>query len=447
MAACLAASVLAASGCKSQSYPADKIKESLLEICRQEYGIEDLDVKIAGNTIGVFLPLKKLFAADFKEAAVTGKVRNLETLFEPSPEAMEKVEDVLFSVSRVLLSTDRQFDFYVLEATDVEKTGMQLVLVGFVNDIKRVRVWDISRNEYRKRVIHELKLNRAVVWHKPVRDFFSDLEKLPLAEIEQKYFAGLLPPETIQRLFFDTVLTGAAGEKSVRWEIQDLRSAPVQRSEVLVYAKVRPQRDGQPILPNGQDDLQYLFMLSQDVEDEMRIVRIIPFQFQDETGKAQTISFPKELQIEQNLDKWETEFPLEEYKLGPFLAQQLTRRVQAIAATDERIHNTFHEIKLNFEYSEDPNPPHFNLNLEAALKELNHYNRNSLVFHEDMLYLLNIASREFVDVLRSYQFGDYNYLSLNVAQENAPWLIGRDDLELFRRRKVDLQGLLTLPKI
>ena len=431
-------------GCSNNSYPSDKLKDALLQICRDEYGIEDIDVKIAGQTIGVYLPLKKLFAADFKEAAVTGKVRNLETLFEPSPEALEKVEDVLFSISRVILSTDKDLQFYVLQATDIEKTGMQLVLTGFVNDIKRVRVWDISRNEYRKRVIHELRLNRAVMWHRPVRKFFKDLENLPLEQVQKKYFGETLPAEAIQNLFFNSLLPEGVQGPRRKWEILDIRSAPIQKNEILVYTKVKS--DIQDLPPDGKE-LQYLFLLSLS-EEEARIVRIIPFQYRDEAGEMKHIPFPKELQIEDNLDHWEQEFPLEEVKLGSFLAQQLTRRVQGLVAGDERIQNTFREVKMEFEYNESPDKkPYFSLNLEAILRDFNNYSRQSVVFHEDMLYLLNLISREFVDLLRSYMFGDFDYLRLNVAQEPTQWILGREDLELFRRKRIDLQGLLSVPKL
>ncbi len=430
-------------GCSSglSSYPFERIKDSLAEICQKEYGIQELEVKIAGTTIGVFLPLKKLFAADFKEAAISGKIRNLETLFEPSPEALEKVEDVLFSISRVLLSTDRPFSFYVLQATDIEKTGLQLILTGFVDDIKRVRVWDISRNEYRKRVIHELKMNRAVKWHQPVRVFFKDLENLTSAEVQKKYFSGSLPEEAVRTLF-PKASSQRRESSSVQWEILDVRSTPIQKNEVVAFTKVRPKfKDG-----SAGEELQFLFMLSIK-EEEARLIRIIPFQFRDPSGMLRRVPLPPELQIDQNFDKWEREFPLEEVHLGPFLADQVSRRVQALVTSDERIQNTFREVKLSFSYREEANQPHFSMNLEASLKDFNHYSMHSLVYHEDMLYLLDIISREFVTVLRSYQFGDFEYLSLNVAHEPSEWVLNRDALELFRRKKIDLQGLLSLPQV
>ena len=102
----------AISGC-SQTYPADRVKESIQEICRKEYGIDNIQVKIQGGTIGVYLPIKKLFAADFKEilSKKKGKVADMENFFQPAPEALDQVEDVLFSISRVLLSTDLKLQF------------------------------------------------------------------------------------------------------------------------------------------------------------------------------------------------------------------------------------------------------------------------------------------------------------------------------------------------
>ncbi len=431
--------------CSQQSYPAEKIKESLTKICRTEYGIEELDVQIAGETIGVYLPLKKLFAADFKEAVVTGKVRNLETLFEPSPEALEKVEDVLFSISRVLLSTDKPFKFYVLEATDIEKTGLQLVLIGYVDDVKRVRLWDISRNEYRKRVIHELKLNHAVMWHRPVRQFFKDLSDLPVTEVRKKYFQEQVPDTVLETLFlFNRPGHLAPKPGEVDWNVLEMRSAQAKKNEILVYARVKPYGGSYDFSANTE--FAYLFVLSLP-EEGAQITRIIPFQYLNDTGQLKKIPFPKELQIEENLENWQQEFKLEEVVLGSFLAQQLTRRVQAMASGDERIQNTFREIKLNFDYHPEAGNPGFSLDLETTLRDFNNYSRDSLIFHEDMLYLLNLASREFVDVLRSYQFGDYGYLRLNLAQDPAPRVFGREDLELFRRKKIDFQSLLSLPKV
>lgn len=428
------------SGCSRSSYPGAGVKDAILKICREEYGIEELDVKIAGDTIGVFLPLGKLFASDFKDAAVTGKIRNLESLFEPSPEALEKVEDVLFSLSRVILSTDRPLKFYVLEATDVEKTGMQLVVTGYVEDMKRVRVWDISRNEYRKRLIHDLRLNRAVLWHRPVRNFFKDLSSLPAEEVKTKYFKADFPPTIFEQFFLGSFWKGNPRFKKYKWEILDIRSTPLQKDQAFVYVKVQVPLDNPEAKPQ---EFQYIFVVSM-TEGGGDILKIIPFQYRDEQGKLQTIPFPPELQAAASLDRWEIEFPLKEVQVGDFLAQQMTRRVQGILASDERIQNTFRDLKINFEYKAQP-APFFAWQVEAILKEFNRYTKESMALHEDMGYVLDLILREFVDVMRSYQFEDYGSVRLNIVQEPLAWVFSKEDLELFRRKKITLKDLLTTP--
>ncbi|MBI3999378.1 MAG: hypothetical protein HY351_02080, partial [Candidatus Omnitrophica bacterium] len=49
------------SGCNQSTYPEDKMESAIKEICSKEYKVDDVEVKFAGKTIGVFLPLKKLF--------------------------------------------------------------------------------------------------------------------------------------------------------------------------------------------------------------------------------------------------------------------------------------------------------------------------------------------------------------------------------------------------
>ncbi len=433
---------LAGSGCSVQSYPSASLKEALEKICFEEYGISNIEVKIAGETLAVYLPLDKLFATDFKGSVIAGKVRNLETLFEPSPEALEKVEDVLFSISRVLLSTDKDFKFYLVQATDVENTGLQLILKGYVNDVRRVRIWDISREEYRKRVIHEMKQNRAVLWHRPVRKFFQDLETRGIEEIIEAYFDSAMKPEAVQNLFFGALRPVGSTEPATHWDIKDIRSARVQRGEVLVYASVHPVRSPNPVIPESVD-AQFLFLVSYR-DNDPKILRVIPFQYLNEQGVMQKIPFPQDIQIEQSLESWEQEFPVEEIHLGDFLAEQLTRRVQGLVGMDERIANTFRDVKIRVVYEKEAEKPFFSFVFDSvSLNDFNNYSRTSLLTHEDMLYLLSVISREFVDLLRSYQFGDFDHLSLSIAQESYEHVISRDTLELFRQKKIDFQGVLS----
>lgn len=440
-------SVTALSGCDTKSYPADSLKESLSEICRTEYGIDNIQIKINGDTIGIYLPLEKLFAADFKGSVVSGKVRNLENLFEPSKEALEKIEDVLFSVSRVLLSTDKDFKFYVLQATDTENTGLQLILKGYVQDVKRVRVWDISRDEYGKRVIHEMKQNRAVLWHKHVRDLFKDLQVKTIQQIKDQYFGPTVTDSALEEVFFEKLVAiGKENGKSLDWSIEEMRSARVQRGEVLVYVKAKPLTNKQAFLPNDSF-AEYLFLITYKGQ-QPQILRVIPFQYLDAHNELKKIPFPQDIQIEQSLENWEEEFSVEDIQVGDFLADQLTRRIMRIISEDERIRNTFSSIKIAVQFVDESEKAHFVFNFEQLiLKGTGESIQDEIPLHEDVIYLLNLISRDFVNVLQSYQFIEYDYLALNFEglADTAPAVIKKDDLELFRKKKLDFRGILSAP--
>jgi len=63
---------------------------------------------------------------------------------------------------------------------------------------------------------------------------------------------------------------------------------------------------------------------------------------------------------------------------------------------------------------------------------------------EDVLYVLEAALREFVLVIRSYRFTDYDRLELiwEPAGASQAFKISPDELDLFRRKKRELQQLL-----
>ena len=431
-------------GC-TQTYPADQVKESIQEICRKEYGIEKIDVKIAGRTLGVYLPLKKLFAADFKEGLLSGKFNgDLESLFQPSPEALDQVEDVLFSISRVLLSTDLKIQFYVLQATDIEKTGLQLVLIGHSDDIRRVRLWDISRNEYRKRVLHEIRLNRAVIWDRPVVAFFKTLETAASSESLQPYFTRPMSPELLDSLFM--MKLNAPGNKSARWQLGELKSTLLEPTRALVHVPVTleygPAQAASHTfkVPSGTF-LEY-FMIVSLATDPPQIVRVIPLSYLDETGHLAKIGAPEEFGIYTDHEEWQTEFPLTEIHLGDFLAEQLSRRTQALLAGDERIRNTFEEVRMTYHYKQEPPKKYFSWELEVKPKSPAPRLLGPSVLDDDVLYLLNLASHEFVDLIRSYQFSDYSFLEVDLASDPVSRLLGLEDLELLRRNKAELKGLL-----
>ena len=441
-------------GCKA-SYPEEKVASAIKEICLKEYKIEDVEVKFAGKTVGVFLPLRKLFAMDVRQELLSGNIANLESLFEPEPEAMEQLENVLFTISRVLLSSDREIDFYVLQATDIESTGLQLVLMGYVPDVRRVRLWDISRTEYRKRVLHELKFNRSVLWEKPVRGLFALTSegRLDLKSAEQ-FFTKPITPETASPLLYD-FLVHAKDKPDLKIDLVDIRSRAYKNNQSLVHLKLIENFEPAPgnfpaefLYPSGST-LEYIFIVEPS-DKQFKIVQVIPFYYMDETRTLKKVPLPPELDLDRNLDTWPERFNLEEITVGDFLARQLNRRVQALLLSDERIHHTIRHAQVNFAFRTEPantgkRSPHFSLYFDFITKGMpKNRTLEEVISDEDILYLMDMILREFAVLARSYQFEDYEYLELvwEPAGSGAILRIEPSRLGLFRERKMDVSTLL-----
>ncbi len=439
-----ALSFLALSGCGQVTYPEAQCKQALQDIARKEYKIPHIEVEFVGTTLGVFLPLDQLFAADLKAALLSGKVTDMESLFQPTDAVIDKVENMLFSMSRIMLSTDKKIDFYYLQATDIEKSGMDLTFMGQIDDLKRVRFWDIPRSEYRKRIIHDLQMNRAALWHRPVRHFFKDLNDGQEGEIQKTYFPKTAQSKWTKEFFFTDDSGKVLSQGRARWTLLDVRSIPIQDNEIVVYAKVQVAPRDATDKKIRSETMEYLFQVS-TAGDTEKIRRIIPLAYLDDKSTHPDFAFTREM-VSQSLPNWETEFKTPDITMGDFLARQFTRRFQQLAAEDERIFNTFSNVKLAVRFEESPDR-HFLFNAAAPLKgpgQVAYTPAKGL--HEDVLYFWGRIAREFVEVLRSYSFQDYKSLRFQIYQDGKlmTWTAGREDLELFRRHKKDLASILRL---
>src|SRR3989338_10447160 len=145
-------------GC-GPTYPKDRFKESIIRVCKDEY---KLDVKVGaiGKTIAIYLPLPDLI--DFT--------------FSISKTASEKINDVILSVSRVALSTDASLDFYCIIAHDVRIPEIQIVIIKYVDDVKRFLLNDISRGEYSKRMLVDIRLSPQAQKERAIKDVFSKMK-------------------------------------------------------------------------------------------------------------------------------------------------------------------------------------------------------------------------------------------------------------------------------
>ncbi|MFA6079653.1 MAG: hypothetical protein WC779_07920, partial [Candidatus Omnitrophota bacterium] len=146
---------LALTGC-TPTYPKEKFEESIVRICKNEYKL-DVKVAVTGKTIAIYLPLENLI--DFT--------------FSITKSASEKINDVILSVSRVALSSDAKFDFYCIIAHDVRMPEIQIVIIKSVDDVKRFLLNDISRGEYSKRMIVDIRLSPQAQKERAIKEVFD----------------------------------------------------------------------------------------------------------------------------------------------------------------------------------------------------------------------------------------------------------------------------------
>ncbi len=142
-------------GCTA-TYPKATVRESVIKICKQEYDV-DVKVQIEGRTMAIYLPLMDL----------------MDYSFNLTKSASDKINDVIFSAARVVLSTDAKIDFYCVIAHDVKMPELQVIIIKNVEDIKRLFANDISRGEYMKRMLIDLRWSPQAKKEQVIKEIFS----------------------------------------------------------------------------------------------------------------------------------------------------------------------------------------------------------------------------------------------------------------------------------
>jgi hypothetical protein len=151
--------LLNVNGC-APSYPKGKLTESVVDVCKKTYNI-DVQVKMIGRNLVVFIPLTELFNS------------NLDIL----PEAVNKIESVILSTSRILFSTDAEVAFYTIIAADVHATAAEVILVRCMDDVYKFMHGWIGRDEYRKRILWQVNFNTELIKDAP---FNFDVDEMTM---------------------------------------------------------------------------------------------------------------------------------------------------------------------------------------------------------------------------------------------------------------------------
>lgn len=163
------------------SYPEEKLEKCLIEVCKSEYDL-DIDVTIVGDTLGIFLAIPNLF----------------DITLSLSENAQEDIQNVLLSASRICLSTDADLKFYCVITQDPKLPEIQLVIIKYTDDVKRVFFGDISRGEYFKRTLIDINENPQARKEQTISEVFSKmkLEEGMKEKILDDFFRS--PPSSLE---------------------------------------------------------------------------------------------------------------------------------------------------------------------------------------------------------------------------------------------------------
>ncbi|MFH1381192.1 MAG: hypothetical protein ABIH57_03370, partial [Candidatus Omnitrophota bacterium] len=169
----LVLSILFSGACSEVTYPKEKLREAVIKLCEEEYKTL-VDVKVVGSTVAIYIPIPNLFG-------ITLGINQA---------AQEKIQDVLMSASRIALSTDADIEFYCVIAQDERIPEIQLVIIKYVDDIKKVYYQAISRGEYFKRTIIDINENPQAKKEQSIREVFGkmNLEKEMQQSILDDFF-------------------------------------------------------------------------------------------------------------------------------------------------------------------------------------------------------------------------------------------------------------------
>ncbi|MDD4013697.1 MAG: hypothetical protein PHW14_05860 [Candidatus Omnitrophica bacterium] len=140
------------------SYPKEKLPEAVKEVCRIEYNM-DVDVTVTDSTMGIYYPMQGL----------------LDVNLGISEKAWDSISNLILVASRVVLSTDADIKFYCVITQDARLPELQVVIIKYVDDIKRGVYSDISRGESFKRTLFSINLTPQAKKERSIEKVFDKL--------------------------------------------------------------------------------------------------------------------------------------------------------------------------------------------------------------------------------------------------------------------------------
>ena len=396
--------LISAEACDKPTYSKEKATESIINLCKNEYHL-DVSVKIIDSTLGVLIPIEGLVDQDLKL----------------NKEAGEKIEDVALSIHRVTMSSDSPLEIYTLVARDTKSIGAEFVLTGNIYDVVRVRLLDISRGEYHKRILRDFRFNPAIAGEAKIQELFAALNN----------DADFI--QNIKLLFYPIYSIGKSGSQKI--DMIEILSKEISPQEALFYVKTREFYDPMPefeayraIFPPGFSN-EYLMLINMSMFASP-IKEIVPKYFYSGTEIRQR-------NLQETFDQYRDQgyigtdgFPKRKLALDWFLSQQIARRIKMLFAEDKKLSGRF--VVNDSQGSSENKVFRFRFSISSNKPSTED---NQAIFSG----ILKVAAM----VFHRYSFEDFKGIELSDESPGGKKIyLSREDLEKFRRNQIKIKDLI-----
>lgn len=142
------------SGCQNSLDPTFKeedIPRLVKQILKDEYKL-DVITERAETTLWIYVPLSKILDKDY--GVKEGKIFD--------EEMTDKLRNILSTVGRVVLSSNKAPEFFALWASDIN-IGLDYILIGNVLDIKKSYAESLPFTELNKRYVMKFAVNPQAI--------------------------------------------------------------------------------------------------------------------------------------------------------------------------------------------------------------------------------------------------------------------------------------------
>ena len=311
--------------------------------------------------------------------------------------------------------------FYILTARDTKTTGAEFILTGFVYDVIRVRLFDISRGEYFQRILRDFRFNPAMLGEQKVKELFNALN-------QNTSMAKNLKP-----IFYPIYAIGKKDSQKI--EITDIESKELSDRESLLYVKTTEEYEASPgfeayltVFPPGFKN-EYLILI--DMSSFISPVKEVVSKYFYSNNEI------RERNLKDTFEQYKDfgmigidGFPKKDMDLGWFLSQQLSRRIKSLFEEDKKLKNNFKATSSQGEIKDRMFQFKFNI-----------MSNNNQTMDEKIIFSRIIKMTG--TVLHLYAFEEYKSVEfINAALGEKKVYLSKEDLERFRKNEIKIDSLL-----